>query len=153
MKLLERLAVVLLRPVLVVLMLLLLMLQTLSFPGEFRHMAEQSPQDANLRWPFTIIAGILLLCLELVVFSVWKLLTLVKSKKILTSASRKWMNLIISAIATAWLIIITIAAFVVWDADDPGVAVMLFFIQSVVAVIGLVAIVLRGVFLDAINQK
>lgn len=152
-KTINRLAILLLRPILVLFMGLLLMLQTLSFPGQFRHMAEESPQDAHLRWPLTIIAGTIFLCLELVAFSVWKLLALVKNHTILTNASRKWMNLIIFAIALAWAIVFSIFVTIALQADDPGAPVMLMFIQMMIAIIGMIAIVIRGVFLEAIDRS
>ncbi len=112
-------------------------------------MAHESPQDAHLRWPLTIIVGAVLLSLELIVLSLWKLLTLVKEKTILTHASQKWMNLMIFGISLTWAIMFPIACFILWNADDPGAPVMFIFMQILVTVIGMTAIVVRGVFMDA----
>ena len=44
------------RVFLVVLFGILVVFQTLSLPGQFRYMAEESPEDAYLRWPLTTVA-------------------------------------------------------------------------------------------------
>ena len=48
-----RRVVVPLRAALVLLFALLVVLQTLSFPGQFAHMAREHPDQADLRWPLT----------------------------------------------------------------------------------------------------
>ena len=42
---------------------LLVVFQTLSFPGQFASMAKENPDMANLRWPLTAFTAIELLCI------------------------------------------------------------------------------------------
>jgi heme/copper-type cytochrome/quinol oxidase subunit 4 len=50
-----------------------LMLQFLSFPGQFRYMAEQEPENAHLRWPLTALVFTMILAVQIIVISVWKI--------------------------------------------------------------------------------
>lgn len=112
----ENRAVAALRFFLVVLFGILVVFQLLSLPGQFRQMAEQNPNDAPLRWPMTIIAGFLVLCVQVVVVATWQLLTLVKNDRIFSDASQTWVN----AIAAAWLVVTGLFLWVGFQADDPG---------------------------------
>src|SRR6478609_7492161 len=104
----EQRAVVPLKICLVVLFGILVVLQTLSLPGQFRYLAEQHPEDAHLRWPLTALAVFFVLCVQVVVVATWKLLGLVSSDRIFTKASLVWVDAIIGAIAAAWLVFLGI---------------------------------------------
>ena len=45
-------------------------------------MAEQNPEHAYLRWPATAVTVFWVLCIQVVIVSTWKLLTLVKNDRI-----------------------------------------------------------------------
>ena len=83
----DRSAVLVLRVFLVLLFGVLVVFQTLSLPGQFRHMAEENPHDADLRWPATIVAAFLVLCVQVVVVAIWKLLSMVQEDRIFSEAS------------------------------------------------------------------
>ena len=72
------------RVFLVLLFGILLVFQTLSLPGGFAHMAQESPRDAYLRWPLTAISVFWVLCVQVVIVSTWQLLTMVKNDRIFT---------------------------------------------------------------------
>jgi putative transcriptional regulator len=63
----ERLAVVPLRIFLVVLFGVLVVFQTLSLPGQFAYMAQESPDLAYLRWPLTALSVFWVLCVQVVI--------------------------------------------------------------------------------------
>src|SRR5688572_16670085 len=98
-------AVLPLRICLVVLFVILVVLQAMSFPGQFAYMARQNPEDAYLRWPLTALAAYWLLCAEVVVIATWRLLSLVTSDRIFSESSFRWVNAIIAAIGAAWLVL------------------------------------------------
>ena len=60
----EKRAVTALRLFLVAFFAILVMLETLSFPGQFRHMAKENPDEAHLRWPLTALAVFLIVCVR-----------------------------------------------------------------------------------------
>ena len=90
-----------LRVFLVVLFGVLVMLQTFSLPGQFRYMAQESPESAYLRWPLTAVSVFWVLCVQVVVVATWQLLTLVKNDRIFSDASLAWVDAIVWAIVSA----------------------------------------------------
>ena len=128
---------------------MLVVLQTLSFPGQFAYMAQQSPGDAYLRWPLTLLVGFLLLCGEVIVVSTWRLLSLVQNNRIFSDAAFVWVDAIVWSIGAAWAVVAGMSLFVVLNADDPGVPMLLFFIVLGLAVFGLVMIVMRALLRQA----
>jgi uncharacterized membrane protein len=140
----ENRAVAALRVFLVVLFAILVVFQTLSLPGQFRHQAEVNPADADLRWPATFVAGFVVLCIQVVVVSTWMLLTMVKRDRIFTPAATFWVNLIIGAIGGVWLVVGVIFLYVGIHADDPGLPMVLLLLEVVITVLGLLMVVMRA---------
>lgn len=68
---------------------ILVVFQTFSLPGQFAY-AEESPDQAYLRWPMTVVSVFWVLCIQVVIVSTWKLLTLVKDDRIFSDASSVW---------------------------------------------------------------
>ncbi len=93
----EHRAVAPLRVFLVLLFGILVVFQTLSLPGQFAYMAEESPDLAYLRWPMTAVSVFWVLCVQVVIVSTWKLLTLVKNDRIFSEASLAWVDAIVWA--------------------------------------------------------
>ena len=140
----ENRAVAALRFFLVVLFGILVVFQVLSLPGQFAHMAKESPEDAHLRWPLTAIAVFLVLCVQVVVVSTWQLLTLVKDDRIFSDASQKWVNAIVWAIGAAWVVLTGLFLWVGFQADDPGAPMLMFLMLTGLTVLGLLMVVLRA---------
>ncbi|TDU91392.1 DUF2975 family protein [Kribbella voronezhensis] len=140
----ENRVVAMLRVVLVVLFGILVLFQTMSLPGQFAYMAKESPEDAYLRWPATIVSVFLVLCVEVVVVATWKLLTLVKNDRIFSDSSMAWVNTIVGAIAAAWLVLVGVLLYVGFKANDPGLPLLLFLLVTGVTVLGLLMVVLRA---------
>ncbi|MCR6485709.1 DUF2975 domain-containing protein [Amycolatopsis sp. OK19-0408] len=145
----ERRAVAALRVFLVVLFGVLLVFQTLSLPGGIAYHTQQNPHDAPLRWPLTAIAVFLVLCVQVVVVATWQLLTLVKKDRIFTSASLKWVDAIVWAIGAAWLVFVGMLIFVGFNADDPGMPMLLFLVTVGITVLGLLMVVMRALLRQA----
>src|SRR5690242_19898675 len=131
----ERRVVTLLQAFLVVLFAILVVFQTLSLPGQFAYDAKQHPDRADERWVLTGIAVVLILCVQVVIVSTWKLLNLVKADRIFSEVAFVWVNAIIRAIASAWLVIVGCLLYVGIHADDPGAPMVLLLLSIGVAVI------------------
>ena len=149
----EKWAVRALRVFLVVLFGVLVVFQTLSLPGGIAYHAQQNPHDAPLRWPLTAIAVFLVLCVQVVLVATWQLLTLVKKDRIFTTASLKWVDLIVWAIAAAWLVFAGMLLFVGFNADDPGMPMLLFLVTVGITVLGLVMVVMRALLRQATTLR
>ncbi|MGC4746472.1 DUF2975 domain-containing protein [Micromonospora sp. DT201] len=146
-------AVAALRVFLVVLFGVLVVFQTLSLPGQFAYMAAESPEDAYLRWPATVVAVFWVLCVQVVIVSTWKLLSLVKNDRIFTEASLRWVDAIVWAIAAAWLVLVGVFLYVGFNADDPGLPLLLFLLTVGVTVLGLLMVVMRALLRQATTLR
>lgn len=149
----ERWAVTPLRIFLVVLFGVLVLLQVMSLPGQFAHMAQESPDMAHLRWPLTTITVFWVLCAQVVVVCTWKLLTLVSRDRIFTPSSLKWVDAIVWAIAAAWAVLLGVFLAVGFNADDPGLPLLMFLVLTSVTVLGLLMVVMRALLRQATTLR
>lgn len=127
----ERWAVPALRTFLVVLFAVLLLLEVMSLPGQFAHMAQESPDQAHLRWP----------------------LTMVKSDRIFTPASLVWVDVIIWAIGAGWLTFLGVFLYVGFHATDPGMPLLMFLLLTGGAVLGSLMVVMRALLRQATTLR
>ncbi|WP_238447486.1 DUF2975 domain-containing protein [Micromonospora sp. 4G55] len=142
-----------LRVFLVLLFGILVMFQTFSLPGQFAHMAQESPDHAYLRWPMTAVSVFWLLCIQVVIVSTWKLLTLVKNDRIFSDAALAWVDAIVWAIVAAWVVLLGVFLYVGFHASDPGLPLLLFLMLVGVAVLGLLMVVMRALLRQATTLR
>ncbi|HEY6747766.1 MAG TPA: DUF2975 domain-containing protein [Mycobacteriales bacterium] len=145
----ERRVVALLRISLVVLFAVLVVLETMSLPGQFAYMAREDPEHAYLRWPLTAVSVFWVICVQAVVVATWKLLTLVRTDRIFTEASLIWVDAILGAVAAAWVVLVGVFLWVGFRADDPGLPLVLFLLTTGVTVLGLLLLVMRALLRKA----
>lgn len=148
-----RLAVTALRVVLVAAFLLLVLFQVMSIPGQFAHMAQENPERAYLQWPLTMFFILEVACVQVVIVSTWKLLTLVRQDRIFSRGALVWVNAIVWAIAAGWAMLAALAAVVVLNADDPGLPLLLLLVMVAGAAVGLVVVVLRALLRQAADLR
>ena len=132
---------------------ILVFFETVSLPGQFAYMAEQSPSDAYLRWPATAVSVFWVLCVQVVIVATWKLLSLVKHDRIFSEASMAWVNAILWAIAAAWTVLLGVFLYVGFNASDPGLPLLLFLLLVGVAVLGLLMVVMRALLRKATTLR
>ena len=147
-----RRVVVPLRAALVLLFALLVVLQTLSFPGQFAHMAREHPDQADLRWPLTAFVAVELLCVQVILVCTWRLLTMVRDDEIFTEPALRWVDGIVGAFAAAWVLAAAVSLWAVWG-GDPGNALALFVVLLIAAAFGLVVVVLRELLRQATTLR
>ncbi|KWX69002.1 DUF2975 domain-containing protein [Mycobacterium sp. NAZ190054] len=131
----------------------LLLLQTMSLPGQFAHMAAESPDKAYLRWPLTAVSVFLVLCVQAVLVCTWKLLTLVSRDRIFRPASLVWVDVIIGAIAVGWSVFLGLFLYVGFHATDPGLPLLMFVLLTGGAVLGLLMVVMRALLQQATTLR
>ncbi|MFL6027628.1 MAG: DUF2975 domain-containing protein [Friedmanniella sp.] len=142
-----------LRVFLVLLFGVLVMFQTFSLPGQFAYMAKESPDLAYLRWPLTAVSVFWVLCVQVVIVATWKLLTLVKKDRIFSEASLRWVDAIVWAILAAWVVLVVVFLYVGFNADDPGLPLLLFLTVIGVTVLGLLMVVMRALLRQATTLR
>ena len=146
-------AVLPLRALLALTFLLLVVFQTLSFPGQFAYMAREHPEDAHLRWPLTAFMAALILCMQVVIACTWKLLTMVEQDRIFTEAAFRWVDGILAAIGAAWLLVFGAWVFVGVNADDPGMPMVLTFVLLGGGTLGMLMVVMRALLRQATTLR
>ena len=149
----QNLVVAAVRVVLVVLFGVLVVLQTLSLPGQFAYLAEQNPDEAYLRWPATAVTVFWVLCAQVVLVATWKLLTQVKRDRIFTEPSLVWVDVILWAVGAAWIVLVGVLALVGFTADDPGLPLLLFLLTAAVTLVELLVVVLRALLRQATTLR
>lgn len=138
---------------LAVLFAVLVLLQVLSLPGQFAHMAKENPGDAYLRWPLTAITVFWVFCVQVVVASIWKLLTMVQNDRIFSDAAFRWVDAILGAIGAAWVVLLGLFLYVGFNADDPGVPLLMFLLLVGVAIVELLIVVMRALLRQATTLR
>jgi hypothetical protein len=142
-----------LRLFLVALFGILVLLQVMSLPGQWAHLAEENPEHADLRWPLTAVSVFWVLCTQVVVVCIWRLLDLVRDDRIFTPASLKWVDAIVWAISAAWAVLVGVFLLVGFNADDPGLPLLLFLLVVGGAVLGLLMVVMRALLRQATTLR
>lgn len=142
-----------LRFFLVVLFGILVLFQVMSLPGQFAHMAKESPDMAYLRWPATIVTVFWVLCIQVVIVCTWKLLGMVTSDRIFSEASFVWVNGIVRAIGAGWVTLVGVFLYVGFNASDPGLPLLLFLLVVGIAVLGLLMLVMRALLRQATSLR
>ena len=146
---LEHRAVLPLRAFLILLFAILVLLQTFSMPGQFAHMAEESPDLADLRWPLTAAAAFGILCVQVVIVCTWRLLGMVRNDRIFTDSALPWVDAIVAAIAAAWIVLLSVLVGLAPEWDDPGLPLLLTLMLVGGAVLGLLMEVMRALLRQA----
>lgn len=147
------LAVTALRILLLMAFALLVLFQSFSLPGQFAHMAREEPDLAYLRWPLTTFAVLELICVQVVIVSTWNLLTLVKHDRIFSEVSLKWVDAIVGAIGIAWVLLLGMSFYVAFNANDPGLPLLLFLMLVGGAVVVLLMVVMPALLQRAIGLR
>lgn len=151
--------VVLLRILLAALFAFLLLMQVMSFPGEFSDDPRDSPQSAGISILLLVVGELGALCLQVVIVCTWQLLTLVARDRIFSPASMGWVNGILGAFLAGWLLLTGTAAYLTAfifftpEERDPGVPVVLFGIVLIATVLLLLMVVLRALLRQATTLR
>jgi hypothetical protein len=64
-----------------------------------------------------------------------------------------WVNVIVGAIAAAWVLLVGALLYVGFNADDPGLPLLLFLMLIGVAVLGLLMAVMRALLRQATTLR
>jgi len=141
-----------LRALLVLAFLAVLVLQVLSVPGTIDYNADRS-SDPFWRYPLLVVLEVELICVQVVIVATWKLLGMVREDLIFSDAAFRWVDLIIGAMAVAWLTFAGLGAFIFATSDDPGLPLMVSIMLLAGAVVGLLMFVMRALLRQATTLR
>lgn len=126
-------------------------LQTLSFPGQFRYRESIGEISAVERWTGTVLVAYEFLCLQAVLVAIWVLLGRIRRDRIFDESSFRWVDVIIWAIVAAGLVpaglLVALALF--GALDDPGLPFLLTMVALGVLVLALLMLVMRSLLRQA----
>lgn len=146
-------AVLPLRAMLAASFLLLVVFQTLSFPGQFAHLASEEPDLAHLRWPLTAFTAVEILCVQVVIACTWKLLTMVEQDRIFSDDALRWVDRIIAAIGAFWVLLAACFLYVVAQREDPGLPMLLMLLLLGSGTGGMLMLVMRALLRQATSLR
>lgn len=143
-------AIVALKSLIVTMIVLMLVCQAFLVPAVAGQTAYYNPEFAHLELPGIVIAIAFLLCVQLALVCVWRLLSLVRSSTIFSADAFTWVNGILGLVVAATAIIV--GAFV--TLQIAGVASGSVNVMCVLGVIlgaglALLVVVLRGLLQQA----
>ncbi|WP_022890671.1 DUF2975 domain-containing protein [Agromyces italicus] len=146
----QRPTLIVLKVLIVVMLLLLLSCQLFLVPGTARTLAASYPELAGLQVPGIVIAVLFLVCVEVVMVCVWRLLSMVGEQNIFSSDAFRWVDLILASIIAATLLI-AVAGVVLFSAGVANPSVQLLCALGIVVGTGLALLVgvMRGLLKNA----
>lgn len=144
--------VLLLRSLLVLAFAAVVLLQVMSVPGTLAHNAEQSA-DPFWHYPLLVALEVELLCAQVVIVATFVLLGMVRNDRIFSDAAFRWVDLIIGAMAFAWVVWAGLGGFVFLTSDDPGLPMMMTIMLLAGAVFGLLMLVMRALLTQATTLR
>jgi len=133
----------------------LLVAQVMSLPGEFRQMAAENPDARFVPWLLLTFAILEVVCFQIVIVCTWRLLTLVRADRIFSDESFVWVDVIVWAVAAAWVLLAGVSAYLVGiiyvapELRDPGTPILLIGMVLIGAVVVLTVVVLRALLRQA----
>ncbi len=143
-----------LKAVLALLVLGMLVVQLFFLPLLSWEIADDNPELAYLRWPTLIVAMVVVLCAELVVVAIWKLLGMVSRDAIFSEAAFTWVDVIIYATVAATALVAAVFAYYTAVQLNPfALALMEFVLIATGAALALLMLVLRSLLRKATSLQ
>ena len=141
-----------LRGLLVLAFAAVVLLQVMSVPGTLSFNADRS-EDPFWFWPLLVVLEAELVCAQVVIVAIFVLLGMVQRDRIFSDAAFGWVDVILGAMAVAWVMWAGLAAFVFLTSDDPGLPLVVSMVLLAGAVIGLLMLVMRALLRQATRLR
>lgn len=142
--------IVSLKALIVAMIALLLACQLFMVPGVARQSAENYADLGYLQTPGIIVAVLFLLCVQVVLVCVWRLLSMVRRAVIFSDDAFVWVDVILGAIVLATLLIaVSMATLASANVASPSVMLLCALGVVVGAGLALLIVVIRGLLRNA----
>jgi Protein of unknown function (DUF2975) len=146
----HRLTIVNLKVLILAMIAILAACQLFVVPGVARETAERFPDLDYLRVPGIVIAVLFLLCVQIVLVCVWRLLSMVRAASIFSDDAFTWVGVILgSIIAASVLIAVSLVVLLVAGVASPSVILLCALGVVVGAGLSLLIMVIRGLLHNA----
>ncbi len=137
----------------------LVVAQVMSLPGEFMQQAREAPELGPVPWILLAFSILEVLCVQVVLVCIWRLLTLIRADRIFSEKAFVWVDVMVWAIAAAWVMLFGVAAWLMTvflttpELRDPGNGVVLTGLVLIGGVVVLVVVVLRALLHQAAAMR
>ena len=137
----------------------LVVAQVMSLPGQFIHQASQAPELGPVPWILLAFSILEVLCMQVVLVCIWRLLTLIRADRIFSEKAFVWVDVMVWTIAAAWVLLFGVAAWLMTvflttpELRDPGNGVVLTGLVLIGGVVVLVVVVLRALLRQAATMR
>ena len=146
----HRTAIVTLKTLILVLMALLLVCQVAVVPAVAQQMVDRSPQLGYLQVPGIIVTVGFLLCVQVALVCVWRLLSLVRASIIFSDTAFTYVNIVLGLVALATLLIVgSFITLAIAGAASPSVTILCWLGIVVGSGLSLLVVVMRGLLRQA----
>jgi hypothetical protein len=148
-----------LRILLVLLFVGFLVAELLSVPGQFSHLAQESPELGAWPWVLMTLGILELVGLQIVIVCTWILLGKIKSDRIFSPESFVWVDVIVWTMTVGWLLFAGVAAaltaylYFTPELRDPGTPILLFGMVLTGGVVVLTVVVMRALLRQAATLR
>lgn len=150
----NRATIAALRALLALMILLLLIAQTVALPLTAAGWARSFPEFAGLQVPCLVIAIVFIVCVQVVLVCVWRMLDLFAAEGPFSARAFRYVDTIITAIVVAdALIVVALALLTATSAANPSILLLGLFGVVVGAGLALLVGVLRGLLRRAITLE
>ena len=129
----------------------LVLAQVRVLPAMYDDWVRGAPERGASEW-LLVVSVVELLCVQVVIVCTWRLLALVKEDRIFSEASMVWVNVILGAMAAAWLLLLGTLLRVVGGSPGPSAGLLLLMLV-VGAVVGLLMAVMRALLRQATSLR
>jgi hypothetical protein len=138
-----------LRILLVLLFTGLVVAQVAIMPQTWAHIAHEDPDLEYLRWPMLTFSIVELVCIQIVIVCTWKLLSMVRADRIFSQEAFRWVDAILWAMVTAWVLLFGVFVYLTVQISGPGLPVLLFGTVLAGGVLVLLMAVMRALLQQA----
>ena len=146
----HRTAIITLKTLILLLMALLVGCQVFVVPAVAQQMVERSPQLGYLQVPGIVVTVLFLLCVQVALVCVWRLLSLVRASIIFSDTAFTYVNIVLGSVALATLLVLgSFITLTVAGAASPSVAILCLLGIVVGSGLTLLVVVMRGLLRQA----
>ncbi|WP_430647227.1 DUF2975 domain-containing protein [Agromyces sp. GXS1127] len=137
----------------------LVVAQVMSLPGEFAQQAREAPELGAAPWILLAFGIFEILCVQVVLVCIWRLLSLIGSDRIFSAKAFVWVDVMAWAIVVAWLALVGVAVWLMTlflttpELRDPGNGVIPTGLVLIGGVVVLVVVVLRALLHRAAEMR
>jgi len=132
--------------------------QIWALPAMLPDIEDPSLEQSVMRSAMLALSVLGLACVQVVIVSTWKLLTMVTTDRIFSVSSLPWVNAIVLAITVGWVMLLSTlvcAYYFIIDevSDDAALPALLLLLLLIGAVLGLLMVVMRALLRQATTLR